>query len=360
MLTRVEDIIRGKRIIGYGAGEYLDRAIKHLTFDFAYFVDEAKKGGEKFGKPICGVDRLKNDKKDTVIFIFDRYIPSAIATLTGFGFEWLKNVFDCRFFGVTSLYFDDYEIIRDIQDLRESGSFTCFLGQEAQLSVHNLTVPKNDRSARPIRIYVGNKANLRLHNIILEEGVCLFVGSGGNLNIEEGTIIREGTKISAAVSADVRIQEKVLISQNSIIDAANNTTIDLGPLSTFGWNLHLYAYAPITIGKDCMFSSNIYVESGAGHDLIVDGKKRGPEPVIVGDHVWMGMGSCVLSGGSIGANSMVGAYGLVKQAFGENLLIVGNPARVAKTGIQWGRDYTAYKEKYRDLHPSPLSPVLTS
>ena len=77
--------------------------------------------------------------------------------------------------------------------------------------------------------------------------------------------------------------------KQSTIDAANGVPIAFGEGSTFGPHLHVFGYAPIDIGTDCMFSSNVYVESGAGHDLEVDGVSRRPAPLTIGRHVWVGM-----------------------------------------------------------------------
>ena len=81
------------------------------------------------------------------------------------------------------------------------------------------------------------------------------------------------------VRSTIALGPRVLVSEQSTIDAANDVPIAFGEGSTFGPHLHVFGYAPIDIGTDCMFSSNVYVESGAGHDLEVDGVSRRPAPL---------------------------------------------------------------------------------
>src|SRR6266545_1486738 len=52
-------------------------------------------------------------------------------------------------------------------------------------------------------------------------------------------------------------------------------------------------------------------------------------PVSLGRNVWVGRYAAVLPGCSVGENSVVGHGAVVMRTFGPNLIIVGNPAKVA-------------------------------
>ncbi|MBB4004271.1 gamma carbonic anhydrase family protein [Aurantimonas endophytica] len=80
--------------------------------------------------------------------------------------------------------------------------------------------------------------------------------------------------------------------------------------------LHSDAGFPLTIGAGCTI----------GHSAIVHG-------CTIGDNSLIGMGATILNGARIGRNSIVGANALVTEGkeFPDNSLIVGSPAKVART-----------------------------
>ncbi len=80
--------------------------------------------------------------------------------------------------------------------------------------------------------------------------------------------------------------------------------------------LHADPGFPLVIGAGCTI----------GHHAIVHGCTIGPNSLI-------GMGAAVLNGAKIGANSLVGADAVVTEGkvFPDNSLIIGAPAKVART-----------------------------
>ena len=55
------------------------------------------------------------------------------------------------------------------------------------------------------------------------------------------------------------------------------------------------------------------------------------KPITIGDNCWLGGHVTVLPGVTLGENVVVGAGSVVTKSFGDNVVIVGNPARVIKT-----------------------------
>lgn len=350
MHLSLKEILRGRPAVAFGAGESLDRAIRNSSVEFEYFVDERMKGDMKHGREIYGIDRLRQERREVVIFVFEKQIAHAIRTLKTLGFEWLQNVFDSRFFGLRARYFDRYEVLDDEEDVRRSDLIQVYSGSGCQVELKGLTIPWEEGRAKTIRLYLGNDCRVSLRDVVIEEGASVFAGSKARISIGPGTQVQAGSQLSAAVSAYLEIGKGVLLSPRSVLDAANHVGIEIGDGCTFGENLNVWSYAPISIGPFCMFSSNIYVESGAGHDLTANGEKRYPQPMKIGREVWVGWGASLLGGTSIGDGSMVGAMSVVNREVGAAQLVAGNPARPIRDGITWQRDYTAYKEMYQKGH----------
>ncbi|MCR5719193.1 MAG: acyltransferase [Lachnospiraceae bacterium] len=98
-------------------------------------------------------------------------------------------------------------------------------------------------------------------------------------------------------------------------------------------------FSSIEIGKDNMFSQFVKMVAGDGHKIFdSDGNLiTHKECIKTGEHVWLGMGACLLSGSDVGSGSIVGAQSLVNKVIPPNAIAAGNPAKVLREGIRWER-----------------------
>ncbi|MFT8595954.1 MAG: sugar O-acetyltransferase [Lentilactobacillus hilgardii] len=112
----------------------------------------------------------------------------------------------------------------------------------------------------------------------------------------------------------------------------------------FGYNIHvgdnfmcnydnvILDIAPVTIGNHCMLAPHVQIYS-AYHPLDPAGREAFTglgKPVTLGDDVWVGGGSVILPGVTLGNNVIVGANSTVTKSFGDNVIIAGNPARILR------------------------------
>ena len=104
----------------------------------------------------------------------------------------------------------------------------------------------------------------------------------------------------------------------------------------------LYINAGCSLGAASEFGSFVFINRGAaiGHHVklarfvsIGPGAVLGGE-VSVGKGSMIGAGAVVLPQVKIGENAIVGAGAVVIRDVGDHMLVVGNPARVEKTGIE--------------------------
>jgi acetyltransferase-like isoleucine patch superfamily enzyme len=108
--------------------------------------------------------------------------------------------------------------------------------------------------------------------------------------------------------------------------------------------------ARIIIGDYCGFSGTVigsfnqikignHVRCGA-NTLITDSdwhfddpRSMKPAPILIEDNVWLGEGSKILKGVTIGKNSVIGAGSIVTRSIPANVIAAGNPCRVIKSII---------------------------
>ena len=96
----------------------------------------------------------------------------------------------------------------------------------------------------------------------------------------------------------------------------------------------------IVVGDDCMFASGIWIRSSDMHAMIdlPTGKiANPPRDVHVGKHVWVGQDALILKNSEIGGGSIIAARALTQAPFQPASLLLGSPARVARSGVSWTR-----------------------
>ncbi|AVK61096.1 galactoside O-acetyltransferase [Lactobacillus sp. CBA3606] len=103
---------------------------------------------------------------------------------------------------------------------------------------------------------------------------------------------------------------------------------------------HFYANHGVTIcdegvvkiGNDCKFGPKVGLYTPV-HPLDPTVRRTEAErtaPITIGNDVWIGGSAMVLPGVTLGNNVVVGAGAVVTHSFPDNVVVVGNPARILK------------------------------
>lgn len=161
---------------------------------------------------------------------------------------------------------------------------------------------------------------------------------GPNIRIIKGfpRIINKGRLIfGKKFTAGLDLRLEVLSSEASV---------NIGKDVKINDYCHIGAIYSIDIGDDCLLGSRVSIvdhEHGV-YRFFEDCAQSNPAtrpdertlkgaPIKIGDRTWIGEGSVVLAGVTIGSGCIIGANSVVTKNIPENCLAVGIPAKVIKT-----------------------------
>lgn len=97
----------------------------------------------------------------------------------------------------------------------------------------------------------------------------------------------------------------------------------------------------VRVGEDCMFSSDILIQSNDQHGII--DLSTGniinalPKEVLIGDHVWLGRKSILIGALEVGNGSTVAAGAVLAGSVPKFSIMAGNPAKLVKSEVTWSR-----------------------
>ena len=109
----------------------------------------------------------------------------------------------------------------------------------------------------------------------------------------------------------------------------------IGDGVVFGGRDTVNCYLDVDIGDHCIFADEVYVGDfdHRTDDLETPIQRQGivKSPVRLAPDCWVGTKAVILRGTTVGAGSVVGASAVVRGRFEARSVIVGNPARVARS-----------------------------
>lgn len=93
----------------------------------------------------------------------------------------------------------------------------------------------------------------------------------------------------------------------------------------------------IEIGGDCLFSWNIMILDGDGHDIYTQDCRNNTnkKKIYIGNHVWICANSMILKGAKIQDNSVIGAGSIVSKIIKDNNVLIAGDNTVVKKNINW-------------------------
>ncbi|HTA13240.1 MAG TPA: acyltransferase [Solirubrobacteraceae bacterium] len=152
-----------------------------------------------------------------------------------------------------------------------------------------------------------------------------------------------GVKFEIGRDATFRMGRWSWIGHDSKI-RVHEGEVSIGAKTVMGQECTISAYQHVSIGRECIIADRVMLIDFDHGVVEVERPIRlqgiYKRDVRVGSNVWMGYGSCILRGVSVGHNSIVGTNAVVTKDVPENAVVGGVPARVlrmreAPTELRW-------------------------
>lgn len=126
--------------------------------------------------------------------------------------------------------------------------------------------------------------------------------------------------------------------------------IEVGDYFFANYNLVILDIGKVAFGDYVFLGPNVAIYA-VSHPIHHEKRKTGFEngaPVTMGDNVWVGGNAVITPGVAIGDNVVIGAGSVVTRDLPDNVVAVGNPARVLRQITDEDRQYYYKKHKFSD------------
>ena len=133
---------------------------------------------------------------------------------------------------------------------------------------------------------------------------------------------------------NIVLGDNVRIAKHCSVFGGPNNLLQIGNNSYVGMNAIIEGFnEKITIGEHVSMAPNVYIMSGSGPNGSPPMQKVFPivkAAVGIGDHTWIGAGSVIMPGVTLGKYCVVAVNSFVNKSFPDFSIIGGSPANVIR------------------------------
>ena len=256
-----------------------------------------------------------------------------------------------------SVFFDQDKLGRRLEKHRKALASQSLQGQFSWKSLKTLSLKEIVRwiGITPFILknfcYINKGATLRLRrrntnqrgfSAVAMKGGQVSLAKTSELTVRQGrlTLNAKWSKMDPSSSLLVLGENARLICEGSFdfysgarIYVNRGATLQLGG-GYVNHDLRLSCFDSITIGKGVVISENVTIRDSDDHTFVGSDRPM-TQPVVIGDHVWIGMNVTILKGVPIGNGAVIAAGAVVTRDVPAHALAGGVPARVIKTEVSW-------------------------
>jgi len=151
-----------------------------------------------------------------------------------------------------------------------------------------------------------------------------------NINLGKDVEIDPSSSVN-----NVIIGDNVRIAKRCSVFGSPDNLLEIGSDSYIGMNCLLNGFAAkLTVGCNVSIAQNVNIMVDSGPNASPAMQNVFPvekKPVTVGNHVWIGTGSIIMPGVTLGDYCIVAANSYVNKSFDPFTIIGGNPAKILRT-----------------------------
>ena len=151
-----------------------------------------------------------------------------------------------------------------------------------------------------------------------------------NINLGKDVEIDPSSSVN-----NVIIGDNVRIAKRCSVFGSPDNLLEIGSDSYIGMNCLLNGFAAkLTVGCNVSIAQNVNIMVDSGPNASPAMQNVFPvekKPVTVGNHVWIGTGSIIMPGVTLGDYCVVAANSYVNKSFDPFTIIGGNPAKILRT-----------------------------
>lgn len=126
---------------------------------------------------------------------------------------------------------------------------------------------------------------------------------------------------------------EVFAGTRIVVDEGATLSLGSGYINA---DARISCFSSVTIGAGVAIAEQVVIRDSDSHELkspTVDSVREAP--IVIGDHVWIGLGATVLKGVTIGDGAVVAARAVVTRDVPPRSVVAGVPARVIRTDVVW-------------------------
>jgi acetyltransferase-like isoleucine patch superfamily enzyme len=170
-------------------------------------------------------------------------------------------------------------------------------------------------------------------NVAFGRGVTLRhphkIRLGDNVVVDDNVLL----DAKGETNEGITIGASVFLGRNTILSCKNGDIV-LGDHVNIGFNCEIFSGSKVVVGPYGLLAAYAYLVGG-GHDFSaaatpVIEQQRVSSGITLGRNVWLGTGSKVLDGVSIGDDVVIGANAVVNEDLAAGVVAAGIPARVLR------------------------------
>ena len=178
---------------------------------------------------------------------------------------------------------------------------------------------------------------VRGYAIFGKKGIKVFphveFPTSGTIIVGEGITIYSNVRFQYSRQSPIHISDNVQIFDHSVIQSLGGGIV-IGKNVIIGEYTTIQAQANVTIEDDVLLASKIQIITNShGYEdtnIPIKYQKNVSKPILIKKGAWVGINTTILSGVTIGVNSIIGAGSVVNRDVPDYTVVGGVPARIIK------------------------------